>query len=271
MTIRRPFALVCCVALWASLGPAKEKPQPITLTWPPAATPTLSLTFGQFVQLAAYNGQLSLQSPVLIQNLSGKLIPQASFTVYLLDKSKVRIGSGNLNISDLEPGQQVKLPFQVFSLGVPSSLALVARSNAAGVPTSLKTFPLKVISVPPGASLKVDGRTAGTTPAVVDLMIGTHTLEFSKEGFSPGSTPVDIKPDETPGGSITFELGGLSADSVELRNGTVLQCDVISMNMTSVVIRVDGKDQALDRNQINKIFLVQRESSQAGPATQPQK
>ena len=73
--------------------------------------------------------------------------------------------------------------------------------------------------------------------------------------------------DEAPGGSITFELGGLAEDNVELRDGSVLKGDVLSVSMTQVQVRVNGKDQTYDRNQVRKIILVQRESvPQASPA-----
>jgi PEGA domain len=67
-----------------------------------------------------------------------------------------------------------------------------------------------VISVPVGASFKVDGQDAGVTPKVVDFTIGSHTLEFSKEGYAPGTTPLEVGADELPGGSVSFKLGGLS-------------------------------------------------------------
>jgi hypothetical protein len=157
--------------------------------------------------------------------------------------------------------------FQVFSVGIPVRLKLVARNNSSGVPTSLKTVPLKVISVPPAANLKVDGRDVGITPITVPMGVGNHTLSFSKEGYATGSTPVDIKADEAPGGSITFELGGLAEDNVELRDGTVLKGDVLSLSTTQVQLRVNGKDQTYERNQVRKIILVQRESvPQASPA-----
>jgi PEGA domain len=272
---RRATALACCVFLSVSLVFAKDKkekekpePPPIVMLWPDQANPTLKLTFDKFTQLGAYNGQLSLESHVLVENMSGKRIPLASFTVYLMDKDKVRIGNGLLSVSDLDPGQLAKVAFQVRSLGIPATLSLVAHTDAEGVPTSLRTVPLKVTSVPPGASLKADGHDQGVTPVTVRLTVGNHTLGFSKEGYASGSTPVDIKPDEGPGGSISFELGGLSHDNLELRDGQVLQGDVLSMTMTSVVMRVDGKEQTYDRNQVKKIILVERIIMQDVPVTQ---
>jgi len=270
MMKRRQLAIALCLAFLVPFTFAKEKKdaaQPIILLWPDENNPTLRVTFGRFTQLAAYNGQLSLESPVLIENMSGKRIPEASLTVYMMDKDGVRVGDGMLSTKDLEPGQQVRVAFQVFSVGIPVRLKLVARNNSSGVPTSLKTVPLKVISVPPAANLKVDGRDVGITPITVPMGVGNHTLSFSKEGYATGSTPVDIKADEAPGGSITFELGGLAEDNVELRDGTVLKGDVLSLSTTQVQLRVNGKDQTYERNQVRKIILVQRESvPQASPA-----
>ena len=87
-------------------------------------------------------------------------------------------------------------------------------------------------------------------------------MEFSKEGYAAGSTPLDVAPDELPGGSITFELGGLSKDTVELRNGTVILCDVISLSMSQIVVSVAGQTQTYDHNQVKKMILVERESVQ---------
>ena len=81
--------------------------------------------------------------------------------------------------------------------------------------------------------------------------------------------PLEVTADELPGGSVTVELGGLSRDTVELRDGSTLLGDVISMSMTEVVVRVDGKDQAIDRNQVKKVMLVERMVTQQPTVTQP--
>jgi hypothetical protein len=126
-----------------------------------------------------------------------------------------------------------------------------------------------VLSVPPGAKLKVDGQEVGMTPVMVRLTIGNHNLDLTKEGYAPGGTPLEVTPDELPGGSITIELGGLSRDTVELRDGTVLLGDVLSMSLTSVVVSVDGKEQALERNQVKKMMLVERQVTQQPIVIQP--
>jgi hypothetical protein len=266
---RRPNShLLLTVLALASLCVAKQESS-IVMLWPTADKPTLKLTFGRFQQIGAYAGQNSFVSDVIVENLSGKAMSHLSFTVYLLDKSKIRIGEGTLRVNELGSAQQVKIAFQFNAVGIPASIGLLARNDPSGVPSSLKTVSLKVLSVPPGAKLKVDGQDAGVTPRTVDLSIGTHNLEFTKEGYATGSTPVEIGQDELPGGSISFELGGISRDTVELRDGSVVLGDVISMSMTSVIVRVEGKDQTYDRNRIKKIMVVERENVQQSPMVQP--
>jgi hypothetical protein len=258
------FRLLTALLLFSMLAWAKEKVEPtVTMMWPDSANPTLKLVFGRFVQQApAYGGQTSFVSDVIVQNVSQKLIPRASLSVRLLDKQKVRIGDGVLRITDLGPNESTKIAFQFFTTGLPTSLSLAAHDDSTGVPTSLKTLPLKIVSVPPGAKLRVDGQDAGTTPKVLNLLVGTHILEFSKDGYAPGSTPVDITPDEAPGGSVTFELGGLSRDTLQLRDGTSVLGDVISVSMSSVVLRINGEDHSYDRNTVAKIALVERQTVQ---------
>jgi hypothetical protein len=227
------------------------------MLWPSQDSATLKLTFGQFRSVAAYEGKLTLVSDVVIENLSSKVMPQASFSVFLLDKDRVRIGNGLLVVNDLSPGESVKVLFQCDSVGAPATLSIGAK-NSGGVPTSLKTIPLQVISVPAGASLKIDGKEQGLTPTTVSLSVGNHNLELQKDGYGLTGTPVDVAADDLPNGSIKITLAGLANDVVNLRDGSSLSGDVMSMDLDSIVVRVDGKDQKIDRNQVNKMFLVER-------------
>jgi hypothetical protein len=266
MTKSRYFLVLLLLALSANVLQAKNEPA-MVMMWP-TDNPALKLTFEKFRQVGIYAGQSTFISDVTVQNLTDKQIPRASFTVYLMDKNKVRIGDGVLLVSDLEAGQAAKMQFQFTSVGIPASLTLSAKKDMLAAP-GVKTIPLRIISVPAGAKLKVDGQDSGMTPVVVRLTVGMHQLDLTKEGYALGSTPVDVTADELPGGSITVELGGLSRDTVELRDGSVVLGDVISVSMTQLVVRVDGKDQSYDRNQIKKIMLVEREVTLQPPVTQP--
>ena len=238
----------------------------LVMFWPNQDTAILKLTFGRFQNLATYAGKMTLISDVVVQNVSTKVIPKASFSVALLDKARVRIGSGNLIIDELNPGESAKVQFQCESLGAPAVLSIAARNNG-GVPVSLKTIPMTVISVPAGANLKVDDKDEGLTPARINVSAGTHQLELRKEGFAVATTALDVAPDEAPGGSITITLGGLTNDTVELRDGSIITGDVLSMTMESVVIVINGVEQTFERNRIKKIFLVERLATQ--PAAVP--
>jgi len=115
-----------------------------------------------------------------------------------------------------------------------------------------------VNSSPQGAALIVDGKAAGTTPKVVDVAVGKHMLEFQKEGFNSGKFPLEITPHDTSGGSVTYELGSAAHDTVELRDGSVLEGDLVSINGVQIEVRIGGSTQNFDRNQVKRILLTQR-------------
>lgn len=261
------FCLLPALALlFVAYAAAKNEPS-IVIQWP-TDNPALKLTFDKFLQQSNVPGQKFYVSDVTVENLTDKPIPRVFFTVYFLDKNKVRIGQGTLQVADLDAKQSAKMQFQFNSVGVPASLVLSAKKDMLAGPGE-KTIPLRVLSVPPGASLKVDGKESGITPVMVRLAVGLHQLDVTKEGYAPGGTPIDVTADELPGGSITIELGGLSRDTIELRDGTVLLGDVISMSMTDVAVRLDGRDQSYPRNQVKKIMLVERVVQQQPAIVQP--
>ena len=229
----------------------------IVMFWPGADNAIIKLTFSRFRNLASNNGKMTLQSDVIVQNLSGQPIPKASFTVLLLDKNRAEVGSGTLVANNVRPGVLAQVQFQCESVGAPSMLSLSAR-NDGGAPVAVKTIPMTVLSVPSGATLKVDGKDEGLTPANINVSAGTHQLSLMKEGFAAATAPLEVAPDEAPGGSMTITLGGLTEDTVELRDGTILTGAVMSMTLEKIVIDSGGKQQTLDRNQVRKMFLVER-------------
>ncbi|MGA7379515.1 MAG: PEGA domain-containing protein [Terriglobales bacterium] len=264
--MRRALVVITLLAFSAI---AAGKDNPIVMFWPGSDKPALKLTFSRFQGIAVIAGQSTFVSDVLIENLTDKPVLRIYFTVYVKDKSNVRIGDGVLTVNDVPPSQLVKTRLQISCVGTPVSLDLSARKDMLVQPGP-KMVPLKVLSNPSGASLKVDGQDAGVTPVMVRLTAGTHALVLTNEGYAPGNAPVEITPDELPGGSITIDLGGLSRDTLELRDGTVILGDLISMTLTSVVVRVDGNDKTYDRNQVKKIMLVERVTTIQQPmAAQP--
>jgi hypothetical protein len=253
------LSFLCSVApATAQKDPSKDQNAvAIVMFWPHQDNAILKLTFSRFRSLASNGGKTTLQSDVIVQNLSSKTIPKGSLTVSLLDKNRSEVGSGTLVVNNLSAGVLAQIPFQCETVGAPVTLSLAARNNE-GAPVAVKTIPMTVISVPAGANLKVDGEDEGLTPANINISAGTHQLTLAKEGFAVGTTPLEVAPDEAPGGSITITLGGLTEDTVELRDGSVISGDVMSMTLESVVIDINGQPQTFDRNKIKKIFLVER-------------
>ena len=71
---------------------------------------------------------------------------------------------------------------------------------------------------------------------------------------------MDISENDLSGGSLSFELGALSFDTIELRDGTVLNGDLISISGMDAEIRVGGAIQHIDRNKIKRVLFVHRDA-----------
>ncbi len=229
---------------------AKETPLQI-IDWPATGTPVLRFTFAKLKQFGEVGTQRSYSLDTTAQNLSSKLIPGAQFTIYLFDKNKVRIGEELITVSNIGPGESVKFQTNVATSGTPTSISI--QSEPA------KVISTTVNSTPQGALLKVDGTDVGTTPRMIKVGVGKHILNFSKEGFTTGNFPLDISSADVSGGSVNYELGAAAFDSIEMRDGSVLSGDLVSISGMDVELRVGGSIEHVDRNKIKRVMLVHRD------------
>jgi len=263
------IAFVCLLQLAAFAG---GKDKEVVILWPTTEQPALQFNFTPLQELGSYRGQKSYTTNVTVHSSWNKKIEHAEFSIYLLDANRTRVGEGYVGVSNLSPNETTKFALSISTLGVPVELKLEPRN----LDESLSQFgPAKKISttvytVPAGAQVKLDGSDAGATPVVVQLTVGKHDLEFSKEGYRTGHYPIVIGPNDASGGSISYELGGLSTDTVELRDGTSINGDVISVDASQVTLRMGGELKPFARNQVKRILLVEREPAPAllPPATQ---
>ena len=262
--VKWTLSLVLLVSL---LAIAKESAT--VVVWPSADHPVLRFTFGKFSKVGSMGTQTSYTVEVTAENLWNKPIPNATFEAYFFGKDNIRIGSGYINVTNVGVHETVKftMPFSATG-GQPATLKLQALQlpKELGPAAPPKKIRLTVYSVPAGANLKVDGEEAGVAPKQVEFGVGKHVLQFSREGYHDGSFPLEVGPDDVSGGTVNFELGGLSHDTVEMRDGSNLVGDVESMDGTTVVVRVAGTLQSVDRNQVKRILLVERESPTAAQA-----
>jgi PEGA domain len=254
----------------ASAVYAKDPPTQVVV-WPESGAPVLRFSFGRFREVGSVGSERTYMIDTTAENIWQKPISNANFSLYLFDKNKIRIGEGTITLSSVGAGQTVKFQTTIAASGAPVSVGLVAKYLPPELGPALppRTVSMTVNSVPQGAVLKVDGTESGTTPKIVRLGIGKHTLEFSKEGFNAGRFPLEVGPDDASGGSVSYELGSSTHDTIELRDGTVLSGDLESVSPTEVVVRAGGKDLSYDRNQVKKIMMVEREVMQQVPAVQP--
>jgi hypothetical protein len=270
MLRRRALRFLFVVSLLASIIYAKDTPLQV-IVWPESGTPVLRFSFSKFKEVGGIGNEHTYVTDTMVENLWGKAISNANFSLYVFDKNKIRVGEGIINLSSVGVGQAIKFQTTIAVSGTPASVGLAAKylPPELGPARPPRTVSLTVNSVPQGALLKVDAAEVGTTPKIVQLSIGKHMLEFNKEGFNAGRFPVEIGPDDTSGGSVSYELGASAHDTIELRDGTVLSGDLQSVSDVAVMIRVGGKELSYDRNQVKRIMLVEREVMQQAPSAQP--
>lgn len=260
------FHFVLAWLLVAVPGSAKDAPFQ-TIDWPASGTAVVRFTFEKFKALPGMGNLHAYVMDVTAENASTKRIPSARFNVYLFDKNKVRVGQDVIEILNVGPGAMVKFETTVSTSGQPASVSI------EDVTTATKSVSITVNSTPQGAALAVDGNQVGVTPRMISVGPGHHTLTFAKEGFTAGTFPLDISRDDVSGGTVSYELGAPSWDSIELRDGTVVNGDLVSISGMDVEIRVGGTVvQHMDRNKIKRVLFVHRDvpAPDAPPPTNPQ-
>jgi hypothetical protein len=247
--MRRAAASIFLLAV-SSLLSAKDQPFQI-VSWPDSGQPVLRFTFSKFKEIGGGMGkERTYISEVEALNVSDKAISGASFSLYVFDKAKARIGEGYINVNNVSAGETVKFQITIAASGSPNSVAV---STSAP-----RTVSITVNSVPQGAALTVDGKAAGTTPKLIDVANGKHVLGFEKEGFNPGKFPLEITSHDASGGSVSYELGSAAHDTIELRDGSVLTGNLVSVSGMQVEVRIGGNAQSFDRNQVKRILLTER-------------
>jgi hypothetical protein len=263
---KQSILLVC---LWVVLSGATNAEESLLqiVNWTAAGTTVVRFSFGKFKELSSLGKQHVYATEVTAQNLWTKPISRATFTLYVFDKAKVRIGEGFISISELTPAGIVKFQTTILASGDITSMQLAPEWLPPELQPVQPLLPPRAISitvnsVPQGAEVKMDGAAVGTTPKIVQVLPGKHTLVFSKEGFNAGTFPLEITPNDVSGGSVSFELGVSGHDTLELRDGSILSGDVQSMSATEVFSCVGGAIENINRNQVKRIVLIQRDVPQ---------
>jgi hypothetical protein len=255
--IRKPIWIIPTFLMWAV---ASALAADTILTWPPDGKDAiLRFTVGKLHSVSSASGQSDYLGEALAENLSTKIIPSASFYLYLLDKSGKRVGEGYLEVTNLAAGQRAKIPVSVHTMGSYASMELQPQHLPSDEPFKVK---MRISSVPPGANFKIDSQESGITPQMLPIAPGKHVLEFSKEGYAGASTPLEVIANSMPG-SVEIELNPLTLDTVVLRDGSTVVGDVVSMTATTVSLNVKGKPTKLDRTRVARIVLGQHRRSAA--------
>lgn len=251
MLMRRLYAGVLLMSLAMPCFASKDTPFQ-TVTWPDAGTPSIRFTFSKFKQLVGGIGkEHTYVTDATAENLSEKTLGGVNMSLYVFDKAHARIGDGTIELTNVAPHETVKFELTLYVSGTPASVSVA--------PNAPRSLSVTINSVPQGASVTLDGKAIGATPKIAEVTIGKHMLEFSKEGYNTGHFPLELGPRDASGGSVSYELGTSTHDTIEMRDGSVLSGDLLSVDAKQVQIRIAGNIQTYDRNQIKRVLLTQRD------------
>jgi hypothetical protein len=101
---------------------AKDQPFQV-VSWPDSGQPVLRFTFSRFKDIGGMGKARTYITDVTAGNLSDTPISGVSFSLYVFDKDKARIGEGYINLTNVAAGETVKFQVTISVSGSPNSLA----------------------------------------------------------------------------------------------------------------------------------------------------
>ena len=141
-------------------------------------------------------------------------------------------------VVDITPDAPPELP----SEGVSSVIGTTIVGQVVGKEEQeeVQTGSIDVSCEPKGSTIKIDGKSVGTTPkTITDLSVGKHTVEVSKSGYESRSWTVDVKAN----GMVTLSEN-LSAEQSQSA-GRVVSGTVLDSNkepLVGAIIAIKGSD-----------------------------
>jgi hypothetical protein len=109
-------------------------------------------------------------------------------------------GKGSTTVKKLSTNDSPRDQKKILTIALLVVGVLLSVGAAVGVSFYfLRGEPLTVISVPPGASVILDGKALGTSPLSARATEGSHTIELSLDGYEPFKDVIDV-----PKGGTSF-------------------------------------------------------------------
>jgi hypothetical protein len=151
LTYYRQVIIGVLMAVAIPLLWAKDTPFQV-VSWPDSGQPFLRFTFSKFKEIGGMGKERTYIPDTTVQNLSDKTISNASFSLYVFDRDKARVGEGYINLTNVAAAQTVKFQITLAASGTPASVTVSPSASAA------RTVQITVNSVPQGATFKLDGK-----------------------------------------------------------------------------------------------------------------
>ncbi len=119
----------------------------------------------------------------------------------------------------------------------PAPAPIAAPTTPEPAAVAAKVGSLRLVSVPPGAEVKIDARSVGRTPATVDLAHGAHDVTLTLEGYQAWSGTVSLSVASLEYPAIALRpVAPAPAPVADTRKGKVF----LTYSETGATVWVDG-------------------------------
>ena len=122
-----------------------------------------------------------------------------------IDRKK--IGTGRMNKSLMAGDYSIALKKEGYFEQRFTQTVIKGKTNRIKKPLEAKKGTLNISSNPSGATIKLNGKSVGSTPFVKTINIGRYDLTIKKRGYVNHKTIVKIKHNKTTAENITLQYG----------------------------------------------------------------
>lgn len=136
---------------------------------------------------------------------------------------------------------------------------LVVASSSSEQAAQLTTGSLDIITMPSGASIKIDGNNYGATPnTITGLSIGNHILQLEKNGYITANKPVTIVGGKTTEISETLNVGSVITSqqpTAQVAPVATTGSLIITSKPSGASIKIDDKDYGVTPKTVNDLAI----------------
>lgn len=139
-----------------------------------------------------------------------------------------------LSIDNMAEGEySLNISREGFSEVTQKALIIAGKKTEIAVELPVNIGSIRVTSVPSGADVFLDGKSAGITPLIIkDISVGEHRVELKKSGFIDSTSRVLVEKDRVNDVNVVLSRTTGSFNIVSIPSGALILVDGVQKGLT---------------------------------------